>query len=112
MLAKSGSEFAGIAEELEDFDVNAISEWITDAMDLLYTEEGPPDDTCDDHDGLAKTLGASNGACMVTSVITQWLVRYTCKKLMQLMTPEATILNRKYVMYIPTDVQNLIITIS
>ena len=115
MLANTGSEFAGVAEELESCDVNTISEWIADAMDLLYTEDGPPDadyDTCDDHDSFVKTLGASNGACMVTAVIAQWLVRYTCKKLMQLMTPEATILNRKYVLCIATDVQNLIMNIS
>ena len=95
MLAKSGSEFAVLAEELESFGINTISEWIADAMDIIYTEDGPPDYTCDDHDGFVKTLGASNGACMATTVIAQWLVRYTCKKLMQLLTPEAIILNRK-----------------
>ena len=110
ILATTGSEFAGIAEKLESCDVNAISEWIADALYLLYTEDGPPDDTCDDHDSFVKTLGASNGACMVTAVIAQWLVRYICKKLMQLMTPEAAILNRKYVMY--TDMIQLIMITS
>jgi len=67
--------------------------------------DGPPDatildyDTCD-HDVFFKTLGASDGACMVTAVVAQWLVRYLCKKLMQLMTPEAIVLNRKYVICI------------
>ena len=112
MLATTaGSEFAGVAEKLESYDVNAILEWIADAMNLLYTEDGPPDDTCgDDHDSFVKTLRASNGACMVTAVIAQWLVRYMCKKLMQLMTPEAAILNRKYVMY--TDMIQLIMITS
>ena len=75
-------------------------------MDLIYTGDAPPDidtkdyDMCDDNDDdndHFKTLGASDGACMVTAVIAQWLVRYLCKKLMQLMTPEAAILKRKYV---------------
>ena len=76
-------------------------------MDLIYTGDAPPPDTdtkdydmCDDDDDdndHFKTLGASDGACMVTAVIAQWLVRYLCKKLMQLMTPEAAILKRKYV---------------
>ena len=47
--------------------------------------------------GHVQTLSASNGACMVIALITQWLVRFMCKKLMQLMTPEALILKRKYV---------------
>ena len=74
-------------------------------MDHIYTGEAPPDidimeyDTCEDDDNFATTLGASDGACMVTAVIAQWLVRYMCKKLMQLMTPEAAILKRKYVVY-------------
>ena len=113
MLAKAGSEFSGVAETLGSCNVDKILQWITEAMDLIYTGEGPPDidtpdynmcggdddddDDDDDNDNF-KTLGASDGACMVTAVIAQWLVRYLCKKLMQLMTPEAAILKRKYVM--------------
>ena len=108
LLAKAGSEFSGVAETLESCDDNKISQWITEAMELIYTGDAPPDidivdyDTCDDDDDVSdiKTLGASDGACMVTAVIAQWLVRYMCKKLMQLMTPEAAILKRKYVIYI------------
>ena len=113
LLATTGLEFAGVAEKLESCDVDTILQWMTDAMDLIY---GPPDtdildyDTCDDHDSFVKTLGASDGACMVTAVVAQWLVRYMCKKLMQLMTPEAAILNRKYVMYF--NVLNLAMTIN
>ena len=83
-------------------------------MDLIYTGDGPPDttlsdyNTCD-HDDFFKTLGASDGACMVTAVVAQWLVRYLCKKLMQLMTPEAIVLNRKYVIYILMYCLHLII---
>ena len=105
LLAKAGSEFSGVAETLESCDAIKISQWITEAMELIYTGDAPPDidlvdyDTCDDNDDI-KTLGASDEACMVTAVIAQWLVRYMCKKLMQLMTPEAAILKRKYVVCI------------
>ena len=102
LLAKAGSEFSGVAERLENCDINTISQWIGEAMDLIYTGDAPPDidlvdyDTCDDEDFVSiKTLGATDGACMVTAVIAQWLVRFMCKKLMQLMTPEAVILKRK-----------------
>ena len=62
-------------------------------MQLVYTGAAPPDNGSEDYD----ILGASDGACMVTTLIAQWLVRFMCKKLMQLMTPEALILKRKYV---------------
>ena len=32
--------------------------------------------------------------CLVLALLQQWLVRYLCKRLMQLMTSEAFILNR------------------
>jgi len=62
-------------------------------MQLLYKGAAPPGDDSEDYD----VLGASDGARMVTTLIAQWLVRFMCKKLMQLMTPEALILKRKYV---------------
>jgi len=65
-------------------------------MQLIYKGNAPPENNSDDSEGY-DTLGASDGACMVTTMITQWLVRFMCKKLMQLMTPEALILKRKYV---------------
>lgn len=89
LLTTAESEFSGVAKQLESCQFNTMLQWITEAINLIYTGDGP-DDTID-------TLGASNEACMVTAVITQWLVRYMCKKLMQLMTPEAAILKRKYV---------------
>lgn len=114
LLATADSEFSGVVEILDSCDINTISQWISEAMDLIYNGDGPPDiddDTCDDDDyDSFNTLGASDGACMVTAVITQWLVRYMCKKLMQLITPEAVILKRKYVMY--NDLVMLIIIIN
>ena len=100
LLAKAGSEFDGVAEVLESCEPEAISQWVTEALDLLYDGPAPPNidvtdyDTCEEEVAI-KTLGASNGACMVTALIAQWLVRFMCKKLMQLMTPEAAILKRK-----------------
>ena len=100
LLAKAGSKFDGIAEMLESCEPEAISQWVDEALDLLYDGPTPPNidvteyDNCEEEVAI-KTLGASNGACMVTALIAQWLVRFMCKKLMQLMTPEAAILKRK-----------------
>jgi len=96
LLATTESEFSGVVKNLKEFDITMISEWIAESLDLIYTAKKPPKIE-DYNDESIKTLGASNGACMVTAVITQWLVRYMCKKLMQLMTPEAVILKRKYI---------------
>ena len=83
---------------LESCNTYIISQWIEDAIDLIYTGDGPPADNAIHGDNnFVRSLGASSGACMVTAVIAQWLVRYMCKKLVQLMTPEAVILKRKYV---------------
>lgn len=94
LLATTGSEFSGVVKKLESCDATTISEWIAESLDLIYTAESPPK-IKDYNDESIKTLGASNGACMVTAVIAQWLVRYMCKKLMQLMIPEAVVLQQK-----------------
>jgi len=73
-----------------------ISEWVSEAVQLAYTGSTPPKSGSEKYE----PLGASDGACMVTALMTQWLVRFMCKKLMQLMTPEALILKRKYVLCI------------
>ena len=39
-------------------------------------------------------LGLSPQACMVLATLIQWLIRYLCKKLMQIMTPEALTIHR------------------
>ena len=99
LLATTGSEFGGVASKLDNSDLHTILEWIIEALDLLYLQEEAPNiKYFDSGDGSrVQTLSASNGACMVIALITQWLVRFMCKKLMQLMTPEALILKRKYV---------------
>lgn len=95
LLTTTGSKFNGITAKLENCDSSTISQWVADALDLIYEGNGPPDANMIDN-GFIKTLGASDEACMVTAVIAQWILRFTCKKLMQLMTPESAILNRKY----------------
>jgi len=88
-----------VAAKLENCDPNTILDWVTEALDLLYSEDEAPDvKNYDSGDGdLVHAPTASNGACMVIALIAQWLVRFMCKKLMQLMTPEALILKRKYI---------------
>ena len=74
--------------------------------DNYYDDDDDNDVNNDDSDNdngddvFVETLRASDGACMVTAVIAQWILRFICKKLMQLLTPESTILNRKYVYYV------------
>lgn len=97
LLATTGTEFSGVASKLDACDHSTIIEWVTEALDLVYLEKEAPNTmnvgSGDDH---GETPTASNGACMVIALLTQWLVRYMIKKLMQLMTPEALILNRRY----------------
>ena len=108
LLSTTGTKFSGVARKLENCDTTTILQWITEALDLIYEGKGPPnmldydtyDDNDDDDNCFVETLGASDGACMVTAVIAQWILRFMCKKLMHLMTPESAILNQKYVIFI------------
>ena len=92
LLATTGSEFSGVMKNLESCDATVMFQWIIESLSLIYTVE--EDST--QHDDEYESISASDGACMVTAVITQWILRFLCKKLMQLMTPEAAILKRKY----------------
>ena len=104
LLTTTGARFSGVTRRLESCDPTEVSKWVVEALNLIYEGKAPPDkphdDKCDDNNGVVETLGASDGACMVTAVIAQWLLRFMCKKLLQLLTPESAILNRKYVIYI------------
>jgi len=88
-----------VASKLENCNSNTILEWVAEALDLLYLEEEAPNvDNYDNEDGdHVQVPTVSNEACVVIALLAQWLVRFMCKKLMQLMTPEALILKRKYV---------------
>ena len=86
LLATTRSDFSGVVgvvKNLESCDATVMFQWINESLSLIYTVE------------LEEDIRASDGACMVTAVITQWILRFLCKKLMQLMTPEAAILKRK-----------------
>lgn len=92
LLEATGSEFSGVVKKLDSSDTAEITQWIIESLDFIYKGEGPPEK---DNQKSIKILGASDEACMVTAVISQWITRFMCKKLIQLMTPEAAILKRK-----------------
>ena len=62
-----------------------VCEAVKDGLATLQTE----------YKGKEKQAVASNRACMVVAVLVQWLVRYLCKRLMQMMTSEAICLYHK-----------------
>ena len=62
----------------EDFDFKGA---IGEALDALYSPTG------------RHPMGMHEDSCLVISVIVQWLVRYLVKRLMQLLTPEALLIN-------------------
>ena len=106
LLTTTDARSSGVTGTLENCEPIKVSQWVAEALNLIYQGKAPPDkpdghtrDDNDDDDHV-ETLGASDGACMVTAVIAQWILRFMCKKLMQLLTPESVILNRKYVIYI------------
>ena len=91
-MATTGSEFREVVKTLESCGATTVFQWISEALGLIYTAKGPPkSNVTDDCKFISenyepvKTLGASDGACTVTAVITQWILRFMCKKLMQLM---------------------------
>ena len=100
LLTNTGSTFSGIAKDLKNHDTTTISQWITEALNWIYLEKDLPNInmTNQSENDNSKPLGASDGACLVTAVVVQWILRFMCKKLMQLMMPESAILNRKYFM--------------
>ena len=74
--------FEGLIEQL---DHNLAARAVVDAINTLHTASKPEDQN---------KFDLSPEGCMVISLLQQWFVRYFCKKLMQLMTSEALILNR------------------
>ena len=72
--------YGGVVEQL---DCQTVVQAVIEAIDTLHTASE-----------LNGYTEVSNEASLVISLLQQWLVRYFCMKLMQLMTPEALILNR------------------
>ena len=54
---------------------------VAEAMQKLH--DAPPPQ------GKNRNMGLSPGGCAMVAMAVQWLVRHLCKRLMQLMTPEA-----------------------
>ena len=71
-------KFKGLMKNLEHEEVTRA---IPEAINALYSENG----------GL---VDISSEGHLVIALLKQWLVRHICKRLMQLMTPEAFILRR------------------
>ena len=61
---------------------------VREAFIILHEAPAPDTERCN------RKLGLSPEACMVVATLIQWLIRYFCKKLMQLMTPEALTIHR------------------
>ena len=71
--------------QMEGLDNSLAARAVVDAINTLISASKPED---------GKQFDLSPEGCMVISLLQQWFVRYFCKKLMQLMTSEALILNR------------------
>ena len=64
----------------------SINKAISDTMSILHNS------TAYDHHFFS---GLEDHNVLIIAVLQQWLVRYLVKRLMQLMTPEALVLNQK-----------------
>ena len=80
---------ASFEAALESLTVESANEAVNEALQVLHTAPDP------NEEGVASQHEMSQEACLVVSVLQQWLIRYLCKTLMQLMTPEAICLHRK-----------------
>lgn len=72
-------------EVMQQLDQAIATKAVNEAIEVLLTAINPEDNG---------HLRLSSEGCLVVSLLQQWLVRYFCKKLMQLMTPEAVVLHR------------------
>ena len=61
---------------------------VKEAMNVLHTAPSPSKE-------CVVSQEMSQEACIVVSILQQWLIRHFCKTLMQLITPEAICLHRK-----------------
>lgn len=75
------------SEKKESGDTIAVRDAVDEALHVLYHAPGPGEEE--------KPFDVYVDACLVISVLVQWLVSYLCKRLMQLMTPEALIYHNK-----------------
>ena len=71
--------------QMELLDHHQAAEAVVDSFNVLFTAPKPSDE---------RPLNLTAEENLVVCFFQQWLVRYFCKRLMQLMTSEALILNR------------------
>ena len=75
---KVDPEFQGL---LKNITSHGVIHAVNEAMQTLHQAPAPK--------ATNITVGVSSEACMMIAMAIQWLVRHLCKRLMQLMTPEA-----------------------
>ena len=78
----SDPEFKEELEKMKEGDEVAVRNAVDGALHSIYHSPKSNDD---------KQLDIFLDYCLVIAVLVQWLVSYFCKRLMQLMTPEALI---------------------
>ena len=83
-LVCSDPEFQGL---LTNITPQGVVRGVADAMQKLHKAPSP-------QGGNVPNVGLSPEGCMMVALGVQWLVRHLCKRLMQLMTPEALTVHR------------------
>ena len=83
-LVCSDPEFQGL---LQNITPQGVVQGVADAMQKLHEAPSP-------QGGNVPSVGLSPEGCMMVAMAVQWLVRHLCKRLMQLMTPEALTVHR------------------
>lgn len=78
------SEFQRILDDLQRGNIVSI---VDEAFNCLYNGPHP--------NSTEMPFGMYTDACVVISIILQWLVMYLCKRLMQLVTPEALVIHNQ-----------------
>ena len=87
-LVMCDPKFEGLLQSLTHHEAMQA---VTEALNLLHSAPGPQDE--------GDQLDLTPEGCMVVSLLQQVLVRLVAKRLMNLMTTEAVILNRNKLPY-------------
>ena len=85
MLLDTDAVFVGAFKSLT---VETAYDAVEEALHVLHTAPDP---------NIDKVAGReiSEKACLVVSILQQWLIHHLCKNMMQLMTPEAICINHE-----------------
>ena len=84
IMHSKDSEFQRILNDLQSHNIISI---VDEAFNCLYNGPDPKNTIAE--------FGIYTDTCTVISVIMQWLVMYFCKRLMQLVTPEALVIHNQ-----------------